>query len=129
MQTLDIKFYRSVPGDIASYGEEFNLALDQLVGGAQRWDTTSSHGIASISGTDVQVQRFETGPEIFALVVNQLPNYIPLLVGLINSWQKSRKKMTNEQRMVKLTVGDRTYEGPISGEDELKRIVAVLSAA
>ena len=129
MQTLDIKFYRSIPGDIPSYGEEFNQQLDQLVGGAERWDTTGSHGVAAIAGTDVRVQRFETGPEIFSLVVTQLSNYIPLLAGLIGKWLKPRKIAASEQRVVKLAVGDRVYEGPISGEEELKRIIAVLSAA
>jgi hypothetical protein len=33
------------PGIIPSYGTKFNQLLDKFVGGADEWDTKSSHGL------------------------------------------------------------------------------------
>jgi hypothetical protein len=126
MDTLTIKFYRSVAGDIPSYGTDFNRFLDNLVGGSDRWDTVNSHGTAPIPGTDVQVKRYETGPEIIQMALQYLPELVTALSGLMVAWCAYSKRKAAEERTVKLSWGDRSYEGPIESADHARQILAML---
>jgi len=88
---ITIKFYRSNPDLIETYGPEFNRLLNKFVGGAKQWNTTSSHGIATINNGQVMVERFEDGPWVEAASILILA-ITPLLTPLIRAWLNSKKK-------------------------------------
>ncbi len=92
MTKFTIKFARPQADTIESYGKDFNHLLDQFVGGAEQWDTKKSHGQARLRQSNIQVQRYETGPEIIALLISTSPAILKSIAVLITAWGAFRKK-------------------------------------
>ena len=127
MKTVYIKFHRTFPGDLKSYGPSVIKQLDQLAGGAGKWDMSQFHGIAKIPGTKIRIERHEDGPELVNFVVTQLPNYLSALGSLASAWIAYKAlKAPKEQRTVKLRIGKNSFEGPIRNDRDLRNVVATL---
>lgn len=127
MQQLTIKLYRSVPGSIESYGENFNRQLDKFVGGSELWDNHNSHGIATVPSTTIRVQRYESGPELLITIIELLPPILAAILALIKLWQETRSDQL-ETRTITVTVGDCSYTGPIKSQTELQKIIDLLDS-
>lgn len=127
MQQLTIKLYRSVPGSIESYGEDFNRQLDKFVGGSDLWDNHNSHGIATVPNTTIRVQRYESGPELLITIIELLPSILATISALIKLWQEIRGDQ-RETRTVTIAVGACSYSGPIKSQTELQKIIDFLGS-
>ena len=127
MKDVAIKFYRSTPGSLESYGPLVLRRLDQLVGGADKWSMSRYHGVARVPGTKIRIERHEDGPEFWDLIVTQLPNYVSALASVASAWFAYKgSKRSKEQRTVRLHVGKHSYEGPVKSERDLRNILATL---
>jgi hypothetical protein len=73
MESLRIKFRRSDNYSLETYGEAVHRALNDLAGGKDKWDTTSSHGVAKLGRTKAEVERHEDGPEIMDFFLTIFP--------------------------------------------------------
>jgi hypothetical protein len=129
MKNVAIKFYRSTPDSLESYGPLVIRRLDQLVGGSDKWSMTQYHGIATVPGTKIRIERHEDGPEFWNLVITQLPNYVSAIAGVASAWFAYKSiKRPQEQRTVKLRIGKHSYEGPVKSARDLRSIVAALKS-
>ena len=129
MKNIWIKFHRTYPGNLESYGPAVIKRLDQLAGGADQWDTSRFHGLAKVPGTKIRIERHEDGPEFWNLVVTQLPTYVSAIAAVASAWLAYKpRKGPKEQRTVKLRIGTHSYEGPIKNDQEFRNIVATLNA-
>jgi hypothetical protein len=127
VKDVALKFYRSVPGNLDSYGPLVIRRLDQLAGGADKWSMSRFHGIAKVPGTMIRIERHEDGPEFWNLVLTQLPNYVTALAGVASAWCAHKAlKGPKEQRSVQLRIGKHSYEGPVKNARDLEHIVATL---
>ncbi len=127
MKSISIKFWRSMPDSLESYGPVVIKRLDQLAGGAGKWNMSQYHGFVRIPGTKITIERHEDGPEILNLIVTQLPNYLTAFASIASAWFAYKAlKGSNEQRTVRLRIGKHSYDGPIKNARDLKRVVGML---
>ncbi|MEZ4863676.1 MAG: hypothetical protein R3C14_20310 [Caldilineaceae bacterium] len=127
MSKIVIKFNRSISDDIPSYGAKFNQLLDDLVGGADRWDTTSSHGLSTVPNSTLNVQRYETGPEIVNSVLPVATAIITLITPIVIAWFESTRKQ-NETRSVKVTACGKTIEITGYQDRDIQRLTAIMNS-
>ena len=120
-QKMTIKLFREVPDSLESYGRDVLVSLDTLVGGPDSWDMRRWHGVATIKGTRIKIERHEDGPEIIALVLTATPKILGALAALAVAWCKVKGA-----RRVKFQVGKHKYEGPIEGLAQFKTLVRAL---
>ena len=122
---ITIKFYRSSPDVVETYGPEFNRLLNKFVGGAKQWNTIASHGFATTNNGQVTVERFEDGPWL-EVASTLIPAITPLLTPLIEAWLNFKKKQKDEIRTMKLAGCGRTFEGPVKSKEDMLQIIAIL---
>lgn len=126
MSEVTIKFNRSIANDIPSYGKEFNRLLNELIGGEEKWDKTDSHGIATIPGIGVRVQRYETGPEITEIIVPAFATVIAAVAPLIFKWLKPGKINDPHKIIFKCTKNEKTIEITVFKEEDIQQLVTSL---
>jgi len=66
------------------YGSEIDELLNQLVGGADRFDRASALPTARVLNSDVTVDLHEGGPE-FAFALEQLPAFVSAATGVFSA--------------------------------------------
>jgi len=116
-----------MPGTLESYGPVVINRLDQLAGGAGKWNMSQYHGFVRIPGTKITIERHEDGPEFLNVIVTQLPTYLSAIAGVASAWFAYKAlKGSNEQRTVRLRIGKHSYDGPIKNARDLKRVVGIL---
>jgi hypothetical protein len=118
---MTVKMFREVPGSVESYGREVLASLDTLVGGPESWDMRRWHGVATIKGTRIKIERHEDGPELVALALSAAPKILGALAALAVAWCKVKGA-----RRVKFQIGKHKYEGPIEGLAQFKTVVRAL---
>jgi hypothetical protein len=128
MSKITIKFKRTISGDIPSYGTKFNRLLDDLVGGADKWDTTSSHGLATIPNSTLRVERYETGPEIVDSVLPVAAAIITLLTPIVAAWFESTKRKKDEVRSIKVTACGKTIEITGYQDTDIQQLTAIMNS-
>jgi hypothetical protein len=127
VKSISIKFWRSKPDRLESYGPVVIKRLDKLAGGAGNWNMSKAHGFAPIPGTKITIVRHENGPEFHNLFVTQFPNWVSAIAAVASAWFAHKAlKGSNEQRTVKLRIGKHSYDGPIKNARDLNRVVGIL---
>lgn len=122
---LRLKLRRSDDFALNSYGPEVLRALDRLVGGEKNWDLTVGHGRARLGRTRARVERHEDGPDIIGLLIEQLPNYITAITGLVMLWF-NRPRKRPKSTSITIEVGSLKIEGPLNRPGDAERAIAVL---
>jgi hypothetical protein len=126
MEILRIKFRRSDDYSLESYGEAVHRAFDDLAGGKDKWDTTSSHGLAKLGRTKAEVERHEDGPEIVGLVLNHLPDYIGAITGLVALWWSRPRNKKKGSTSLSISVGEFKMDAPLDDPEAVRRAIYVL---
>lgn len=128
MKSLSIKFRRFDSFDLESYGPEVLSALDQMIGGADRWDLSVGHGAAKLGKSKAHVRRHEDGPEIIGLLIENLPAYLTALTGLIALWWSRPKKKKKDSTQIEINDGKLTINVPIGNDRDVKTAQDILAA-
>jgi len=124
---IDVKFFRSPPGDHSNYGAPIESCLRSLLKTEQAYAALSKRTRAKVPATKIVVERHEDGPSILGIPLIDLATYVSTLVTIAGLWiQVKDRRPQKPSHEVHVRVGSREYRGPVRTKKQLRDIVSIL---
>jgi hypothetical protein len=134
--SFSIKLSRTAGFDSDDYGGEFEIQLDQLVGGKDRWrQPKRGHRTAKVLNTEIKVKRCEDGPD-FVSVGNLILSAGQFVIATLALWFSipKREKEQNGERFLEVRSPEMNVKVKLQGskldrEKVIRRILKLCESS